>query len=233
MHVEPVMRGLLEGVDLMRLEPEGLPDPADGRFRQPSLGGHRCSRPMRGILGGPLQCGHHHRLDLLVGHRARPSRARLVDQPIQPAFHKQPTPHAHRLRPNPDFAGDLLVWFPAAQLNTIRHRCANACDDVGRRACLVPLKIATDVPRLLGFAIQVWTIPAQVVQIELQFRRPAQSARVGRLAALWDDPYDETFCSVEEYAKALGVSVERVQQLIRLRLRVPATSAESSSSSPP
>ncbi len=66
---------------------------------------------MRGILGGPLQCGHHHRLDLLVGHRARPSRARLVDQPIQPAFHKQPRPHAHRLRPNPDFAGDLLVGF--------------------------------------------------------------------------------------------------------------------------
>src|SRR5271166_6087514 len=34
-------------------------------------------------------------------------------------------------------------------------------------ACLVPLKIATDVPRLLGFAIQVWTIPAQVVQIDI------------------------------------------------------------------
>jgi hypothetical protein len=26
------------------------------------------------------------------------------------------------------------LGLPAAQPNTIRHRCANACDDVGRRA---------------------------------------------------------------------------------------------------
>ena len=37
---------------------------------------------MRGIVGRPLQRGHHHRLDLFVGHRARPSRARLVNQPV-------------------------------------------------------------------------------------------------------------------------------------------------------
>ena len=29
------------------------------------------------------------------------------------------------------------------------------------------LKIATDTPRLLGLAIQLWTIPAQVVQIDI------------------------------------------------------------------
>jgi hypothetical protein len=33
--------------------------------------------------------------------------------------------------------------------------------------CLVHLKIARDAPRLLEFAILVWTIPAPVVQIHL------------------------------------------------------------------
>src|SRR3954465_7019154 len=41
--------GQFEGVDLMWLEPEGLPDPPDGRFRQSRLGDHRGPRPMRGI----------------------------------------------------------------------------------------------------------------------------------------------------------------------------------------
>src|SRR6185312_553448 len=40
------------------------------------------------------------------------------------------------------------------------------------RHCLVQLKIATDASRLLGFAIYVWTIPAQVVQIDNASRRP-------------------------------------------------------------
>ena len=34
-------------------------------------------------------------------------------------------------------------------------------------SCLVRLKIARDAPRLLGLAIYVWTIPAQVVQIHI------------------------------------------------------------------
>src|SRR5271165_4435046 len=34
----------------------------------------------------------------------------------------------------PTSAATCLLGFPAAQPNTIRHRCANACDDVGRRA---------------------------------------------------------------------------------------------------
>src|SRR5215212_1116862 len=34
----------------------------------------------------------------------------------------------------PTSAATCLLGLPAAQPNTIRHRCANACDDVGRRA---------------------------------------------------------------------------------------------------
>ena len=37
---------------------------------------------------------------------------------------------------------------------------------------LVQLKIATDTPRLLGFAIYVWTIPARFVQIYLAISVP-------------------------------------------------------------
>jgi hypothetical protein len=66
---------------------------------------------MRGVLGGPLQRGHHHRLDLLIGHRTRSSRTRLIGQTLQPALHKPPTPHSHRLRPDTDVSGDLLVGF--------------------------------------------------------------------------------------------------------------------------
>ena len=47
--------------------------------------------------------------------------------------------------------------------------------------CLVHLKIARDAPRLLGFAIYVWTIPAQVVQIYIAISASAASGRVERL----------------------------------------------------
>ena len=50
-----------------------------------------------------------------------------------------------------------------------------------RPHCLVHLKIARDAPRLLGFAIYVWTIPAQVVQIYIAISASAASGRVERL----------------------------------------------------
>ena len=47
--------------------------------------------------------------------------------------------------------------------------------------CLVHLKIARDVPRLLEFAILVWTIPAPVVQIHIAIPATDASGRVERL----------------------------------------------------
>jgi len=49
------------------------------------------------------------------------------------------------------------------------------------RFCLVHLKIARDVPRLLEFAILVWTIPAPVVQIHIAIPATDASGRVERL----------------------------------------------------
>jgi hypothetical protein len=47
--------------------------------------------------------------------------------------------------------------------------------------CLVQLKIARDAPRLLEFAIWVWTIPAPVVQIHIAIPATGASGRVARL----------------------------------------------------
>ena len=47
--------------------------------------------------------------------------------------------------------------------------------------CLVQLKIARDDPHLLGFAIYIWTIPAQVVQIYLAISARGASGRVEQL----------------------------------------------------
>ena len=47
--------------------------------------------------------------------------------------------------------------------------------------CLVHLKIARDAPRLLEFAILVWTIPAPVVQIHIAIPATDASGRVERL----------------------------------------------------
>ncbi len=48
-------------------------------------------------------------------------------------------------------------------------------------ACLVHLKTARDAPRLLEFAILVWTIPAPVVQIHIAIPATGASGRVERL----------------------------------------------------
>ena len=49
--------------------------------------------------------------------------------------------------------------------------------------CLVQLKIATDTPRLLGLAIWLWTIPAQVVQIDIAISATEPSGCVERRQA--------------------------------------------------
>ena len=124
----------LEGVDQVRLEPECLPDPTHGRFRQPRLLGHRRPRPVGGVGGLALQRGHHHRFDLLVADRAGSTRARLVGQPVEPFFTNR-CRHLHTVCGHtPTSAATSLLDLPAAQPNTIRHRCASACEDFARRA---------------------------------------------------------------------------------------------------
>ena len=72
----------LERLRLMRLEPEGPPDPADRGLADPGRGRHRTSRPMRGIRRLLLKRLHDHPLDSPVADRARLPRPRLVMQPV-------------------------------------------------------------------------------------------------------------------------------------------------------
>ena len=102
----------LEGVGQVWLEPKRLPDPPDGGLAQPRPLGHRRPRPVRGILGGLLQGGHHHRLNLLIADRAGRARPRLIDQPFQPPGHKPRPPLAHGRQRHPQLPGDLLVGRP-------------------------------------------------------------------------------------------------------------------------
>ena len=88
----------LEGVDQMRLEPKGPPDPADGRLRQADLAGQRSGRPVGRIGGRLLQGQDQHLLDLLIGDRAG-----------------RPQPGAHR--PDPPSGGRQTAsatWSPSA-----------------------------------------------------------------------------------------------------------------------
>ena len=101
----------LEGVDLMRLEPERFPDPAHRRLGQSGFGGHRCPRPVRGVVGLTLQRRHDHLLDLGVGDHARRTRTWLISQPVEARLHEPPPPHPYRLRPHTDLSSHLLVGF--------------------------------------------------------------------------------------------------------------------------
>jgi len=101
----------LERIDQMRFEPECLPDPPHGRFRQPGLLGHRRPRPVRGIGRLALKGVHHDLLDPHVIDGARSPWAGLVGQPVEPTRQKPLPPLTHRLRPHPNVSGHLLVGF--------------------------------------------------------------------------------------------------------------------------
>ena len=73
----------LEGLDEMRLEPEGTPDPADGRLAHARGLGHRTGRPMRGIGRSLLEGLDDYSLHGLVVDPARRPGPGLVVQPVQ------------------------------------------------------------------------------------------------------------------------------------------------------
>ena len=85
------IRGELERLDLMRLQPERPPDPADRALAHPGRGRHRARRPVRRVRRLLLERLHDHPLDVLVADRARLARPRLVMQPIE-AAPREPAP---------------------------------------------------------------------------------------------------------------------------------------------
>src|SRR2546427_12844515 len=75
----------------MRLQPERMPDAADGRVAEAGCLGHPAGAPMRRAARRAFQRAHNHLLDLLVGDGARrpPAAARRTSPrgaPTQTAF---------------------------------------------------------------------------------------------------------------------------------------------------
>ncbi len=83
--------------------------PPDRGGTQPAAFGHLRPRPVRGVLRGLLQRGHHHRLHPISGDRRRPPRARLVTQPVHAVLDEPAPPLADRRCRHPQILGDILV----------------------------------------------------------------------------------------------------------------------------
>ena len=89
--------GQLERLRAVRLQAEGAPDAPDRRVRKAAFPGHRAQRPMGGVrrrrAERPLDnLGH-----LIVRERSRPSRPRLIRQPLDARLQEAPAPLADRV----------------------------------------------------------------------------------------------------------------------------------------
>ena len=96
------IRGELERLRLVRLQPERSPDPADRALAHPGRRRHRARRPVRRRPRLLLQRLYDHPLDVLVTDRARLARPRLVMKPIQPLPRKPATPLPDRRPSTPE-----------------------------------------------------------------------------------------------------------------------------------
>ena len=89
--------GQLERLRAVRLQAEGAPDAPDRRVRKAAFLGHRAQRPMGGVrrrrAERPLDnLGH-----LIVRERSRPSRPRLIRQPLDALLQEAAAPLADRV----------------------------------------------------------------------------------------------------------------------------------------
>ena len=98
-----------ERLGQMRLEPEGPPDPRDGRLAHARRLGHRSRRPVSGVSGLLFQGLHDHGLDFVVGDGARRSGPRFVEQTLEALLHEPPTPLTHGGIVDPQIGGHRLV----------------------------------------------------------------------------------------------------------------------------
>ena len=104
----------LETSDNVRLEPKGLPDPANGRVTHARSLGHRTGAPVRATFRFRLESLDDDLLDVLVGELPRSSRTRFIQEPLEPPFDEAVAPlsdglvrHAQLLR-NCEVAGVIL-----------------------------------------------------------------------------------------------------------------------------
>ena len=118
--------GELPVLHAVGLQAERPPHPRDRRLRHAGLARHLARGPVRAaVRRHRLQRLDDHLLDLLVAHRPRPARPRLVDQPVQPALGEPRPPLRHRRTAHPDPQRDLRVALTLRAPSTIRARCAS------------------------------------------------------------------------------------------------------------
>jgi len=91
----------------LRLNP--FPDAADRGLGQSAAFGHLLPRPVGGVFRGRFQGRYHDVLDLFGGDRGFASRARFVDQTVQPGLDEPAPPLTHRRHRNTKLRGDFLV----------------------------------------------------------------------------------------------------------------------------
>jgi hypothetical protein len=89
------IRGQLERLRLVRLQPERPPDSADRALAHPTRGRHRTRRPMRRVRRLLLERLHEYPLDVGVRDRARLARPRLVMEPVKTPLREPAPPLAH------------------------------------------------------------------------------------------------------------------------------------------
>ena len=140
--------GQLEGVLQVRLEVELLPDPPDGRFRQPAALGHRRPGPVRvAAHSGP---GVDSSVATITSStwsssdRGRPARARLVRQPVQAALDEPCPPALHGRGVDAELGGDLLV---RSRPRRTAARSSRAAPGTGRSSPAAPTAAAGAFPR--------------------------------------------------------------------------------------
>ena len=81
---------------------------------------------MRGIDRSALQGAGDHRLDLVIGHRARPTRPRLIQQALEPVGHKPRPPFSGAADMNIKLVGDRGVPQPVGGSQHNPRPIANA-----------------------------------------------------------------------------------------------------------
>jgi hypothetical protein len=110
----------LEGFAAMRLQPVGLPDAVDGRWRMANRRRHSPQAPVRSTGWPCLQRPADRVGDLIVADLPGCARPRLVVEPIQPQPSEALAPFANRAPENPQPLGDQAVvpTFGRRQHNT-------------------------------------------------------------------------------------------------------------------
>lgn len=128
------VRGELDRLLPVRLQPEGVPDAQDGVLNHALLAGHQPSAPLRGASRLGPQRSRHHRPNARIIDGARYSRTRRVKLAVEPLAYEAPTPLRDGLLGHPQPFGNRVVLDGSAQARTMRAGSAAACAVLRRRA---------------------------------------------------------------------------------------------------